>query len=352
MMARRQIEIVLAIVVLVGLGLTAVLATRRSPTPARRVVAISSRPQNTASANAVPTGLKGTHMSVAAPTLALHFDNGTGLLLGSRRADLHTAGQSFNAVIVAAGNPKLVQIAHAEGFQVYLGFDQHTVYAHGYSITNAVNRVVRQIQAQRSMIVGVRIGDRINVGLTPAQVLGYLRATGGILHEQAPGIKVFADVVDWQLTCGMAGQRACTARRVAGYQYADNAELLSMMHSGNLDGFMLANNLAGGTKYPQVQTAAWKSARALFPHPFLLWERAANLSFATPTFERSLATAQALVHVEEQIPLQEGADGVDLWAWHVGFKGTLRTFLNKNGTSNVLWQQMAAFAGREHAQAS
>src|SRR6266542_3632458 len=268
------------------------------------------------------------------PVIAVHFDRGKYPLLGNRVADLAKVGQGFN---------------------------EHKEFAAGKDITADVRDLVRFAQAHRHEIAGIRVADRVNQGLTPEQTLDYLRATGGVLHREVPGVPVVVDLSDPQLTCGLPGQDRCDKPRLPDYRYQVDAELLRIYHSGDVDGFMLATGLArsdtdcGGCEVREVdaqaQAAAWRKARAMFPPPFLLFARVATLSFPQPSYPGNADQAALATYVYETIPLQEGVDGVDLWAWSRQFDGTVRTFLDKNGADNSLWQRIVAVAAAVDAQA-
>jgi len=299
--------------------------------------------------------------SGAPPVIAVHFDRGKYPLLGDRVTDLTKVGQAFNAVLVSSGDAQLVREARAKGLKVYLGFDEHKEFAAGKDITADVAKLVRFAQSQRQDIAGIRVADRVNQGLTPQQTLDYLRATGGVLHRELPGVPVIVDLSDPQLTCGLPGQDRCDKPRLPDYRYQVDAELQRIYRSGYVDGFMLANGLArsdndcGGCDVReidvQVQAAAWRKARAMFPRPFLLFARVATLSFPQPTYPGTAEQAALATYVYETIPLQAGVDGVDLWAWNRSFDGTQRTFLDKSGADNPLWRRMVEVAGAVDAQA-
>lgn len=295
------------------------------------------------------------------PVIAVHFDRGKYPLLGSRVADLAKVGQAFNAVLISSGDAQLVREARDHGLKVYLGFDEHKEFAAGKDIAADVRDLVRFAQAHRHEVAGIRVADRVNQGLTPKQTLDYLRATGGVLHREVPGIPVLVDLSNPQLTCDLPGQDRCDKPRLPDYRYQVDSELLRIYRSGLVDGFMLANGLArsdtdcGGCDVREVdavaQAAAWRKARAMFPPPFLLFARVAPLSFPQPSYPGNAKQAALATHVYETIPLQQGVDGVDLWAWSRKFDGTVRTFLDKNGADNLLWQRMVAVAAAMDAQA-
>jgi hypothetical protein len=78
--------------------------------------------------------------------------------------------------------------------------------------------------------------------------------------------------------------------------------------------------------------------------------RTAQLSFPDPTYPFDPAFAVRQTQANEIIPIQEGADGIDLWGWHIpwtdhGVPG-IRTWLNKDMSSNHLWEAMKTTAGK------
>ena len=333
----------------VGVALTVTVAGACEPQRPPPVIHTQSTPS-------LPTPRHGP-----SPVLAVHFDRGKYPLLGSRAADLSKVAEAFNAVLISSGDDQLVQTARDRGLKVYLGFDEHKEFAAGKDITADVQVLVRFANAHRRDVAGIRVADRVNQGLTPDQTLRYLRATGGVLHREVPGVPVIVDLSDPQLTCGLPGQDRCDKPRLPDYRYQVDAELLRIYHSGDMDGFMLANGLArddtdcGGCNVREIdavaQAAAWRKARAMFPPPFLLFARAATLSFPQSTYPGDPSQAALAIHVYETIPLQEGADGVDLWAWSRRFDGTVRTFLDKSGADNPLWQRLVEVAEAVHGQA-
>jgi hypothetical protein len=334
---------------MVGVALAVALAAGCESGPRPPAIRSQSTP-------ALPTARSGP-----SPVLAVHFDRGKYPLLGSRVADLAKVGEAFNAVLISSGDDQLVQAARDHHLKVYLGFDEHKEFAAGKDITADVQDLVRFAKAHRGEIAGIRVADRVNQGLTPEQTLDYLRATGGVLHQEMPGVPIIVDLSDPQLTCDLPGQDRCDKPRLPDYRYQVDAELLRIYHSGYVDGFMLANGLArddtdcGGCNVREIdavaQAAAWRKARAMFPPPFLLFARAATLSFPQSSYPGNPAQAALATHVYETIPLQQGADGVDLWAWSRQFDGTVRTFLDKSGADNPLWQRLVAVAAAVHAQA-
>ena len=90
-----------------------------------------------------------------------------------------------------------------------------------------------------------------------------------------------------------------------------------------------------------VQVRAWQAARARWPSPFILWSTCSQLSFPDASQPGGRAAA-ALVAAYMTGPARGGAQGLALWAWHQLYQGSIYTFLNKDGSSNDLWRDMAA----------
>ncbi|HVD16437.1 MAG TPA: hypothetical protein VNK73_18565 [Actinomycetota bacterium] len=278
-----------------------------------------------------------------APILVTHFNTGSApYVFGERCDDLAKMRKAFNAVIVKAGDQQLVEDARAAGLSVYVEMDRKSDFARGKDISGDVQEIVRQVKEHPGTIAGIRVADRLNGGgLDPDEAVGYLEATGGVFHREIPGVPVFADVVNWELTCGKKGQRNCVVLRFTRYRFEINKVLTRLYRSGHLDGFMLALELQG--EDPAVVGAAFRQARALWPRPFQLLARTAP-SFDEATFPGNAAAARRRTDTVARAPLQAGADGVDLWAWHRPYRGAIRTFLDKDGSTNPFWDQLVSVA--------
>jgi hypothetical protein len=278
-----------------------------------------------------------------APILVTHFNTGSAPYVFTERCDdLAKMRKAFNAVIVKAGDQQLVEDARTAGLAVYVEMDRKSDFARGKDISGDVQEIVRQVKEHPGTIAGIRVADRLNGGgLDPDEAVGYLEATGGVFHKEIPGVPVFADVVNWELTCGKRGQRNCVVLRFTRYRFEINKVLTRFYRSGHLDGFMLALEMQG--EDPAVVGAAFRKARALWPRPFQLLARTAP-SFDEATFPGNAAAAKRRTDTVARAPLQAGADGVDLWAWHRPYRGAIRTFLDKDGSSNPFWDQLVSVA--------
>jgi hypothetical protein len=278
-----------------------------------------------------------------APILVTHFNTGSAPYVFTERCDdLAKMRKAFNAVIVKAGDQQLVEDARAAGLAVYVEMDRKSDFARGKDISGDVQEIVRQVKEHPGTIAGIRVADRLNGGgLDPDEAVDYLEATGGVFHQEIPGVPVFADVVNWELTCGKRGQRNCVVLRFTRYRFEINKVLTRFYQSGHLDGFMLALDMEG--EDPALVGAAFRKARALWPRPFQLLARTAP-SFDESTFPGNAAAAKRRTDTVARAPLHAGADGVDLWAWHRPYRGAIRTFLDKDGSSNPFWDQLVSVA--------
>jgi hypothetical protein len=112
------------------------------------------------------------------------------------------------------------------------------------------------------------------------------------------------------------------------------------VHSGYIDGFTIADNIKNDAS--GVQLSAWRTARERWPAPFLLVSTCSQVSFPQERYDQGAAAARQLVAAYVEAPLQGGADGTALWAWHQMYDGALYTILDKDGGENALWQQLKA----------
>lgn len=259
-------------------------------------------------------------------------------LFHDRAWDFAQMRQVFNTVALLPGDPAAVTAARRAGLAVILEFDYKSDFFTGVDISAKVMKVVDQIRAYPGTISAVHVADRLNEKYDAAQSLAYLAATGGVLHRLVPGVPVLVNSPDWQLTCGLPGQSSCGSHGAL-YQYETNATLDAMYHSGFVDGLSVATNLKNDD--PAVQKQALTLARARWPAPFLLWVTCSQLSFPDQQFTGSPDPAQATA-AYMLAPISAGADGIALWAWHQLYAGAISTFLNKDGSSNPMWQAMTA----------
>lgn len=261
-------------------------------------------------------------------------------LFRDRPWDFTHMREVFNAVALLPGDQAAVDAARTAGLAVVLEFDYKGDFFNGMDISSKVMAVVDQVRSHPGTISAIHVADRLNEKYDAAQSLSYLAATGGVFHQLIPGVPVLVNAPDWQLTCGLAGQSSCASHGDQ-YQYETDATLDAMYHSGYLDGLSVATNLKNND--PGVQQLALARARARWPEPFLLWATCSQLSFPDQQFAGTPAPGPA-TDAYMLAPINAGANGVALWAWHQLYAGQIDTFLNKDGSGNAMWSAMTTAA--------
>ncbi len=300
-------------------------------------------------AAAAPSGQAGASSAglqapLPKPAIKTHFNKGANKYVFKDRAwDLAQIKKAFNTVIVSYDDPQLISDIRAAGLAAIVEFDAKDDPT-GKKAHAAVAAIVRQVKLNPGTIAGIRVADRLNEKLTTERAIEYLRLTGGAFHREIPGVPVIVDVEDWELTCGLPGQGSCLTHKFTAYSNCIDATLIELYKTGLVDGYELSVNLKKDD--PAAMEKAMTKARAMFPPPFLLYSRTASLSFDEDVYPGDAASARRQVAAFIEIPLKAGADGIDLWAWHRPWKTELRTFLNKGGVSNPLWDEMVRAYGQ------
>lgn len=245
----------------------------------------------------------------------------------------------FNTVSLLPGDQATVRKARRAGLAVVLEFDDKADFFAGRDISGKIQAIVHQVRSNPGTISAIDVADRLNQDYNARQGLRYLAATGGVFHRELPGVPVLVNAADTQLTCGMPGQASC-AHPDPQYGYEINATLNAFWRSGYVNGFLVANNLKNNDA--AVQVRAWRVARARWPRPFILWSTCSQMSFPGARQPGGQRAAAALAAAYMTGPMRGGAQGVALWAWHQLYDGSIYTFLNKGGSTNDLWRDMAA----------
>ena len=283
---------------------------------------------------------------------ATYFDTGVApYVFVNRDTDLARMAETFNTVVVSAtpwryNDTSLVDAVRRAGMAAVIEFDYKSDFANGVDISTKISQIIATTKAHPGLIAGISVADQLNKGtLTVPQQLAYLAATGGRFHAEIPGVPVFTDAASWELTCNQPGQSSCAALSGTSWGLQTNAVLETLKNSGDIDGFFLSDNLKGARA--DVNDNAYATARQLFPRPFRIVARTSQVSFQESSYPGTAQDAAALVAAYVTGPRSAGVDGSILWSWHrpwVDAAGVneLRTFLNKDATSNTLWDQLAA----------
>lgn len=310
-----------------------------SPAAPGKATDVGKAAPSDAAANAAAGSSKsGLAAPLPKPAIKTHFNKGAGkYVFKDRTWDLAQIKKAFNTVIVSYDDHQLISDIREAGLAAILEFDAKDDPT-GKKAQAAVAAITRQVKLNPGTIAGIRVADRLNEKLTTERGIEYLRLTGGAFHREIPGVPVIVDVEDWELTCGLPGQGSCVTHKFTAYSNCVDAALVEIYKSGYVDGFELSVNLKNDDS--DAMEKAMTKARKMFPPPFLLYARTASLSFDEENYPGDAAAARKQVAAYIETPLRVGADGIDLWAWHRPWKTELRTFLNKGGGSNPLWEDM------------
>jgi hypothetical protein len=262
-------------------------------------------------------------------------------LVRNRTWDFAEMAKTFNTVALLPGDPSAVRDARAAGMSVILELDYKSYFFAGEDISAKIDAVAQQITAAPGTVVAIDVADRVNEKYSPAEALRYLAATAGVLHREVPGIPVLVNAADWQLTCGRPNQSSCDSHDPR-FQYETNKVLDTLYQSGYVDGFLISDNLKN--EDVQAQRAAWAQARTRWPAPFILWSTCSQLSFPDARYGGTPDSAARSAQAWMTAPMDGGADGLALWAWHQTYDGAVYSFLDKNGSANSLWTAMVSAA--------
>ncbi len=263
--------------------------------------------------------------------------------------------RAFNMVLVGVakwrhGDTSVVQAVRDAGMSAILYLDWKAEWLRGENISRGVDQIISTVKAKPGMISGIGVADELNHAsnsenlLTPNQMIGYLAATAGRFKTELPGVPIFADIINAQLSCELPQQGSCDITKRACWDacaYQTSQLMVRLYETGHLDGFLL--NYPNWFFRSDVGETAMERARALLPEPFILIARTDILSFSEQTYPGTAADAEQQVEAWRRAPLRGGADGVALWVWRKKDDGGgLRTFLDKDGTGNPLWEELVA----------
>jgi hypothetical protein len=206
--------------------------------------------------------------------------------------------------------------------------------------------------ANRPGVAGVKIADELGYqdGLTrPAQIRRFLLAASRALHAAAPHARILVDVVLPELGC-LPGRQpagslaaACAAQAAHAYPQLTLPQVtgyLRLHAVGVLDvstGLLDPGTYASwGTSLDAAQAAAWQEMKRL-GWPGLVRLQARKALAHPGAFPGGPAQAQADMRAYVEIPLSDGAQAVDIWAWHQTYEGALYQLMNPGLRPNALW---------------
>ena len=206
---------------------------------------------------------------------------------------------------------------------------------------------------RRRGVAGVKIADELGQddGLNSRdEVLAFLRAASTAVRHALPGTKILVDMVVPELGCmpgvpAVATQSAsCAAAARSHWPGASVEVATAVVDSGYVDVLDLSTGLrddgeyaAWGTDRDTAQQAAWTAvARLGWARHVRLQARKALAQVGGYRGDAGQAAAQLRTWVD--IPLERGAQAVDVWTWRQPYRGGTAMLLDSGLRSNALWR--------------
>ncbi len=283
---------------------------------------------------------------------------GAALLLGicvllggcDRGADTRLDAGVARTSQTSAATPyvKLARALVGKGADVWVEADFVKAYLAGPERYRQVLSISLDL-ALRKGVTGIKIADELGYhdGTTRTSAHALLVAAARDIHAAQPGTKVLIDVVVPELGCLSWTERPTTGMRVCGASTrvrnpaASLDAVDSYVATGALDVINLSPGLRDETYYTdqgvsrdQAMRLAWREAVRRWGSRVTLQARKA-LAHPGP-YPYTAARAEADVHTFVDIPLSEGAQAVDIWAWAQEYRGQLVTLTDPGGRPNAL----------------
>ena len=206
---------------------------------------------------------------------------------------------------------------------------------------------------RRPGVAGVKIADELGQddGLdSQDEALGFLRDASTAVRRALPGKQLLIDMVVPELGC-MPGvpavadrSAACVASARQRWPGATAAVATAVVDSGYVDVLDLSTGLrddaeygSWGTDRDAAQRAAWADvARLGWAGHVRLQARKALAQVGGYQGDDGQAAAQLRTWVD--IPLESGAQAVDVWTWRQPYRGGTAMLLDSGLRSNALWR--------------
>lgn len=248
---------------------------------------------------------------------------------------------------------KAIDVAASLGLEVWLEADLSTRWLASCGDFERGVRALARL-ARRPGVVGFKIGDEIGYQdgfqLLPLDLLTFLDDVTAALHRVAPSREVLIDLLVPDLGCapGLARARsrtpACLSKADTRYPALTLREIDGYLRYGHLDVVNISTDLFADATYRSwgidagaAQRAAWNEVRrrGWFGEVHVQ----ARKALAHPgVYEGGPAQAAADLSTFVDIPLQEGAGAVDVWAWRQPYQGQIFRLLDPGLVSNALWE--------------
>jgi hypothetical protein len=250
-----------------------------------------------------------------------------------------------------AGDPyvALAEELHTRGVRVWFDTDLVGSWLAGPAAFRATVARLGEL-ADVPGLVGFKIADELGYedGLTTEdQARRFLTDARAALHAVAPRAKVLVDVVVYELGCldwsGGATQEVCGNEARATYPAATVSAVTDYLDEGLIDVLNVSSGLLEpdvyrrwGVTRDDVQAAAWAHVRDLG------WGQLARVQSRkaladTGGYHESPEQTAADVRTYVSLPLEGGAQEVELWTWRQPYDDSVVSLLPDDLTATPLW---------------
>jgi hypothetical protein len=281
--------------------------------------------------------------------------------------DLGRIARSFTGILLASGKlgpsrEQSVQLASALKLHVWLDVDLSGDFAKGKRITPALEALAAFANKHRTVVVGMKLANELGqddpYAHDPGLLERYLQTVGAVLHSEAPGVPVTVDMPVPEAPCqpgapgliATGGSAACLARTTSTFPALRQRWIDHYLSLGVLDGLFVTPYLKQDEAYTAAGTDTadvlrfcyrWLGSRPWAGNVRLFSRKA--LAFPDQRYPGNAQDAELDVERHLQVPQAAGLSGADIWAWHRPFRGQLRTLMDKDGSANLLWDQLVSF---------
>ncbi len=250
---------------------------------------------------------------------------------------------------------KAVESALADHLRVWIEADLVKRWEEGpNSFAAAVHRVA--VLADRPGVAGIKIADELGYkdGMdSAAMIRDFLSDAARALHAAAPGKLLLVDMLVPELGClpghqpPGSGPAECDSRQLVRYPQLSLRSVGSYLRMRVINVLDLSADLQTASTYAvwgataaTAETDAWQEADHL-GWPALVHLQARKALAFPGSFTGTPSEVAADLHVFVEVPLQNGASAVDIWAWHQEFDGQMYQLMNPGMRPNPLWSGLA-----------
>jgi hypothetical protein len=253
---------------------------------------------------------------------------------------------------------RAVDAAAARHLSVWLEADLVRRWREGDAALSRAVATLAQL-GKRPGVVGVKIADELGYGDgldSQDEVLAFLREASPAVRRALPGKRVLIDMVVPELGCmpgvpAVADRSAtCAATVRQRWPGATTAVASAVVGSGDIDVLDLSTGLredseyaSWGTDRDTAQRAAWAEVGRLgWAGQVRLQARKALAQVGGYQGDDEQAAAALRTWID--IPLDSGAQAVDVWTWRQPYQDGTAMLMDAGLRSNALWRGLLSRA--------